>query len=97
MGDLDVDSVIEKLLEVRGSRPGKQVNLSENDVKVRTAHPTLHRRRSMQDPLCHDQVRPSCTRVCSRQNLIFFEMRLLDPDCDPWSDRRYALRLGKSL
>jgi serine/threonine-protein phosphatase PP1 catalytic subunit len=32
--ELDVDSVIEKLLEVRGSRPGKQVNLTENDVKV---------------------------------------------------------------
>lgn len=27
--DLDVDSIIDKLLEVRGSRPGKQVNLTE--------------------------------------------------------------------
>lgn len=33
MSDLDVDSVIERLLEVRGSRPGKQVNLAENEVK----------------------------------------------------------------
>jgi hypothetical protein len=35
--ELDVDSVIEKLLEVRGSRPGKQVNLTENDVKVQVS------------------------------------------------------------
>ena len=34
MGDLDVDSVIERLLEVRGSRPGKQVNLAEHEVKA---------------------------------------------------------------
>src|SRR3989338_9775008 len=30
---LDVDGIIEKLLEVRGSRTGKQVQLPENDVK----------------------------------------------------------------
>lgn len=32
--DLDVDSVIEKLLEVRGQRPGKQVQLSENEIRA---------------------------------------------------------------
>ena len=32
--DLDIDSVIERLLEVRGSRPGKQVNLAENEVRA---------------------------------------------------------------
>lgn len=31
--DIDVDSIIHKLLEVRGSKPGKQVNLSENEIK----------------------------------------------------------------
>ena len=30
---LDIDSVIERLLEVRGTRPGKQVNLTENEVR----------------------------------------------------------------
>ena len=30
---LDVDSIITKLLEVRGSRPGKQVNLSEAEIR----------------------------------------------------------------
>lgn len=30
----DVDAMIEKLLEVRGSRPGRQVQLAENDIKA---------------------------------------------------------------
>lgn len=30
----DVDLMIEKLLEVRGSRPGRQVQLAENDIKA---------------------------------------------------------------
>lgn len=29
----DIDEVIAKLLEVRGSRPGKQVNLTETDIR----------------------------------------------------------------
>ena len=28
-----IDGIIAKLLEVRGSRPGKQVNLSENEIR----------------------------------------------------------------
>jgi serine/threonine-protein phosphatase PP1 catalytic subunit len=31
--DFDIDQILEKLLEVRQSRPGRQVNLSENEVK----------------------------------------------------------------
>lgn len=30
---IDVDSIIERLLEVRGSRPGKNVQLTENEIK----------------------------------------------------------------
>ncbi|CAH0473916.1 unnamed protein product [Peronospora belbahrii] len=30
---IDVDSIIEKLLSVRGARPGKQVNLSETEIR----------------------------------------------------------------
>lgn len=33
-GELDVNSVIDKLLDVRGARPGKQVNLSESDIRA---------------------------------------------------------------
>jgi len=32
--DVDVDRIIEKLLEVRGCKPGKQVNLTENEIKA---------------------------------------------------------------
>ncbi|KAL9657049.1 hypothetical protein ABK040_002675 [Willaertia magna] len=32
-GDFDIDVLISKLLEVRGSRPGKQVQLNENEIK----------------------------------------------------------------
>lgn len=31
--ELDVNAVIDKLLDVRGARPGKQVNLSESDIR----------------------------------------------------------------
>jgi serine/threonine-protein phosphatase PP1 catalytic subunit len=32
-GDINIDDILEKLLEVRGSRPGKQVNLTEQEVR----------------------------------------------------------------
>jgi serine/threonine-protein phosphatase PP1 catalytic subunit len=31
--DMDIDKIIDKLLEVKGSKPGKQVNLAETDIK----------------------------------------------------------------
>ena len=31
--DVDLDSVIDRLLEVRGSRPGKQVQLLETEIR----------------------------------------------------------------
>lgn len=31
--DIDIDKVIDKLMEVRGSKPGKQVNLQENEIR----------------------------------------------------------------
>ena len=31
--DVDVDSIIDRLLEVRGSRPGKQVALAEHEIR----------------------------------------------------------------
>lgn len=33
VGDIDVDHVIEQLLSVRGARPGRQVNLTENEIR----------------------------------------------------------------
>ncbi|KAM9886240.1 hypothetical protein OXX69_013802, partial [Metschnikowia pulcherrima] len=31
--EADIDSIVDRLLEVRGSRPGKQVTLSENEIR----------------------------------------------------------------
>lgn len=31
--DIDVDSIIQRLLEVRGSRPGKNVSLQEGEIR----------------------------------------------------------------
>jgi serine/threonine-protein phosphatase PP1 catalytic subunit len=31
--DVDLDSIIDRLLEVRGSRPGKQVQLLETEIR----------------------------------------------------------------
>ena len=31
--DIDLDSIIDRLLEVRGSRPGKQVGLGEHEIR----------------------------------------------------------------
>jgi len=32
--DFDLDKIIDRLLSVRGSKPGKQVNLSEAEIKA---------------------------------------------------------------
>ena len=32
-GDINVDAIIDKLLEVRGSKPGRQVQLTEQEIK----------------------------------------------------------------
>lgn len=31
--EVDIDRIIEQLLSVRGSRPGRQVNLTESEIK----------------------------------------------------------------
>jgi Serine-threonine protein phosphatase N-terminal domain len=33
VGDMDVENIIEQLLSVRGSRPGRQVNLTEAEIR----------------------------------------------------------------
>jgi serine/threonine-protein phosphatase PP1 catalytic subunit len=33
VADIEIDHVIEQLLSVRGARPGRQVNLTENEIK----------------------------------------------------------------
>jgi serine/threonine-protein phosphatase PP1 catalytic subunit len=31
--EIDIDSIIEKLLSVRGNKPGKQVNITESEIR----------------------------------------------------------------
>lgn len=33
MQDANIDSIIEQLLSVRGTRPGRQVTLTENEIR----------------------------------------------------------------
>jgi len=33
MSDFNLDNIIDRLLEVRSNKPGKPVNLSENEIK----------------------------------------------------------------
>ena len=33
MTDFNIDNIIDRLLEVRGAKPGKPVNLTENEIK----------------------------------------------------------------
>lgn len=33
LNDMDIDNIIEQLLAVRGARPGRQVNLTENEIR----------------------------------------------------------------
>ena len=33
VGEMDVENIIEQLLSVRGSRPGRQVNLTEAEIR----------------------------------------------------------------
>jgi serine/threonine-protein phosphatase PP1 catalytic subunit len=33
MSDFNIDNIIDRLLEVRGSKPGKPVHLTENEIK----------------------------------------------------------------
>lgn len=33
LNDIDVDNIIEQLLAVRGARPGRQVNLTEAEIR----------------------------------------------------------------
>lgn len=33
MSEFDIDNIIDRLLEVRGAKPGKPVQLTENEIK----------------------------------------------------------------
>lgn len=75
--DIDVDNIIEQLLAVRGARPGRQVNLTENEIKWLC---TKSREVFIQQPvlleleapikICGNAVFKSCA-------FVFFDMHVL--------------------
>ena len=66
--DVDLDSIIDRLLEVRGSRPGKQVQLLEAEIRYLC---TKAREIFISQPILLEleapiKVRPFAARHCGR-------------------------------
>ena len=62
---IDVDAVIAKLLEVRGSRPGKQVNIAEPDIRSLC---TVAREIFMNQPVLLELEAP--IKICGARALL---------------------------
>ena len=67
--DIDVDKILEKLLDVRGSKPGKQVNLSENEIKGLI---TKSRDIFINQPMLLELEAP--IKICGTDNIIFLKI-----------------------
>lgn len=62
--EVDLDSVIDRLLEVRGSRPGKQVQLLEAEIRYLC---TKAREIFISQPILLELEAPIKVRVAARQ------------------------------
>ena len=71
--DIDVDKVLEKLLDVRGAKPGKQVNLSENEIKGLIAK---SRDIFINQPMLLELEAP--IKICGIANFVFLLINLGD-------------------
>jgi len=60
--DFDVDKIIEKLLSVKGSKPGKQVNLLESEI---TALVTKAREVFISQPILLELEAP--LKICGKR------------------------------
>lgn len=77
--EVDLDSIIDRLLEVRGSRPGKQVQLLESEIRFLC---TKAREIFISQPILLELEAP--IKVCL-ESLLFFAWQL-EPfffPCDP--------------
>lgn len=74
--DVDLDSIIDRLLEVRGSRPGKQVQLLETEIRYLC---TKAREIFISQPILLELEAP--IKVCRRH---YGEL----PLTDKWADLR---------
>ena len=60
--DVDLDSIIDRLLEVRGSRPGKQVQLLETEIRYLC---TKSREIFISQPILLELEAPIKVRICA--------------------------------
>ena len=73
---IDIDSIIARLLEVRGSRPGKQVNLTEAEIRgmcikcreIFISQPILL---ELEAPI---KIVGACVSVCARAERVWIRL-----------------------
>lgn len=69
--EVEIDSVIDRLLEVRGSRPGKQVQLLEKEIRFLC---TKAREIFISQPILLELEAP--IKVCKTPHLAFVRLSL---------------------
>lgn len=83
-GDLNVDHLITRLLEVRGCRPGKTVQMSENEIRA-----LCHKSREifLSQPILLELEAPLkiCGKYCWNRRIIFELFRW-----HSWSVQRFT-------
>jgi hypothetical protein len=79
--EVDLDSIIDRLLEVRGSRPGKQVQLLETEIRYLC---TKAREIFISQPILLEleapikvSATPSCARTSTRRANILFRFAVI--------------------
>jgi serine/threonine-protein phosphatase PP1 catalytic subunit len=90
--DVDLDSIIDRLLEVRGSRPGKQVQLLEAEIRYLC---TKAREIFISQPILLELEAPIKVRICDTEYPLAF-LRESRADCcrmlaDLWRHSRPIL------
>jgi serine/threonine-protein phosphatase PP1 catalytic subunit len=82
--DVDLDSIIDRLLEVRGSRPGKQVQLLEAEIRYLC---TKAREIFISQPILLELEAP--IKVCNCAIMVLYECAIgRITDCRVSSDLR---------
>jgi len=83
--DVDLDSIIDRLLEVRGSRPGKQVQLLETEIRFLC---TKAREIFISQPILLELEAPIKVRHFTQGRHIYYCKVLDTDDCRIMTDLR---------